>query len=95
MANIKSAKKQAIQNEKRRQINLARKTSVKTAVKKVLTAIEKNAPVEQAKELLKDAEAKLARAKNKGVLHFNTVRRKISNLAQKIAEYTKEQQASK
>ncbi len=86
MANIKSAKKQAIQNIKRRQKNLARKTAIKTAVKKVLAAIEQGANIEKTKELFRDAEARLARAKGKGVLHFNTVRRKISNLAKKVAQ---------
>lgn len=86
MANIKSAKKQAKQNIKRRAINLARKTAIKTAMKKVFTALEKQEPIEKTKELLRDAEAQLARAKNKGVLHANTVQRKISRLAKKVSQ---------
>lgn len=85
MANIKSAKKQAKQNIKRRQRNLARLTSLKTVVKKVLSAIANSAAVETTKELLRDAEAKLARAKSKGVIHSNTAARKISRLAKKVA----------
>ena len=86
MANLKSAKKQAKQNIKRRQKNLARKTAIKTAVKKVLASLEQGANIEKTKELFRDAEARLARAKGKGVLHVNSVRRKISNLAKKVAQ---------
>lgn len=86
MANLKSAQKQARQNIKRRKKNLARKTAIKTAVKKVLTSIEQTASVEETQKLFRDAEARLSRAKGKGVFHANTVRRKISNLAKKVAE---------
>ncbi len=85
MANIKSAKKRARQEIKRREKNLSRKTSVKTAIRKVEVAIIAGEPKEKAQELLRAAEAQLARAKGKGVLHSNTVARKISNLAKKVA----------
>lgn len=86
MANIKSAQKRARQNVKRRQKNLARKTAIKTAVKKVLASLEKGDDIAMTKELFKDAEARLARAKSKGVIHQNTVARKISALAKKVAQ---------
>ena len=89
MANIKSAKKQAKQAAARRQINLARKTSIKTAIKRVLTALEKTENPEQIKILLKDAEAKIARAKNKKLFHANTASRKISRLTKKVAQAQK------
>jgi len=89
MANLKSSKKQAKQAEKRRVVNLARKTAVKTAIKKVLTAIEKKEDAATLKLLLKDAEAKIARAKNKGHLHTNTAARKVSRLAAKVAELSR------
>ena len=82
MANIKSAKKRAKQDIYRRGVNLARKTSIKTAEKKILAALEKG---EDATELLKEVESKIARAKGKGVLHANTASRKISRLAKKVA----------
>ena len=84
MANIKSAKKQAKQSEARRKINLARKTAVKTASKKVLMALEEN-NVTSATDLLKVAESQLARAQGKGVFHKRTASRKISRLAKKVA----------
>ena len=85
MANIKSAKKRARQAIKRRIKNLNRKTAIKSAVKKVEAALEAGEPKEKTVELLKDAEAQIARAKNKGVFHANTSARKISNLAKKVA----------
>lgn len=84
MPKIKSAKKRVVQSEKKRVLNVARKSSIKTAVKKVLVAVEELDMV-NAKELLKDAESKLARAKGKGVLHRNTVARKVSRLAKAVA----------
>lgn len=84
MANLKSSQKQARQNIKRRQINLARKTAIKTVVKKVLEAVEsKN--VEQAQLLLKEAQAKFSRAKSKGLVHQNNASRKVSSLSKKVA----------
>lgn len=85
MANIKSSKKRAKQAIGRHLKNVARKTSIKTAMKKVLTAIESGENIATTKELLRDAEAKLARAKNKHVLHKNTVARKISMIAKRVA----------
>lgn len=84
MPNIKSAKKRVLQTAKRQLRNQARKSSIKTAIKKVVTAIEMN-DIAASKALLIDAEAKIARAKGKGLLHPNTAARKISTLAKKVA----------
>lgn len=91
MANTESAKKQARQNEVKRSRNLARRTAIKTAVKKVLISIEKSESLETIKALFKDAESKLSRAKGKGVLHANTAERKIGRLAKKVAALQKDQ----
>lgn len=88
MPNIKSAKKRVLQTEKRQLRNQARKSSLKTAIKKVIAAIEMN-DIEGSKALLVAAESKIARAKGKGLLHRNTAARKISNLAKKVAAVTK------
>lgn len=93
MANLESAKKQARQNIVKRERNLARRTSIKTAVKKVLASIEKNDSLETIQGLLKDAESKLARAKGKGVVHANTAQRKIGRLAKRVSALQKEQLA--
>ncbi len=85
MPNIKSSKKRAKQAENRRLRNYARKSDVKTAVKKVLDAVA-NKDVDSAKDLLRIAQAKLARAKGKGLFHRNAVARKMSRLAKKVKE---------
>lgn len=84
MANTKSAKKAAKQNEVRRERNLARRTAVKTAIKKVLTALEDGEATEKVQELLRDVNAKLSRAKGKGIMHANAAARKMSRLAQRV-----------
>ncbi len=85
MPNIKSSKKREKQAEKRRLRNYARKSDVKTAVKKVLDAVA-NKDADSAKDLLRIAQAKLARAKGKGLLHRNAVARKMSRLAKKVKD---------
>ena len=89
MANIKSAKKRVKQSEKRRQINVARRTSVKTAVRKVLDSLKRGDAIGETKKLLRDAESKIARARGKGVLHRNTAARKISRIAKHVAQVEK------
>jgi small subunit ribosomal protein S20 len=84
MPNIKSSKKRAEQSEKRRLVNYSRKSDVKTAVKKVLDAVAAN-DVDGARTLLRQAQAKLARAQGKGLLHRNATARKMSRLAKKVA----------
>jgi len=86
--NIKSAKKRVLQSEKSRKRNFARKSLIKTAVKKVQDAIA-NKQLDVIKDLLKKAESVLARAAGKKVLHRATVRRKISRLAKRAAEATR------
>lgn len=84
MANTKSAKKAMKQNEKSRIRNLARRSAIKTSVKKTVTAIEKKQDKDLVLSLLKDLESKLARAKSKGVMHANTASRKLSRLTKRF-----------
>ena len=87
MANTSSAKKAAKQNEKRRVINLARKTAIKTAIKKVLTELEQpQVDVKKTRELLADVAAKLGRARGKGLLHANTASRKLGRLTKQVSK---------
>jgi small subunit ribosomal protein S20 len=85
MANIKSAKKAARKSEKRRVINLSRKTAIKTAIKKLIASIDKGGDVTNSETLLKEVTAKLARAQSKGVMHQRTASRKVSRLAKRVA----------
>ena len=87
---LKSSKKRARQSETRRKQNAARKTTVKSAMKKVLTALEAGNDIEEVKNLMRDAEAKLSRAKSKGIFHASTAARKVSRLAKKVAEAQRE-----
>jgi small subunit ribosomal protein S20 len=84
MANTSSAKKAAKQSVVREERNLSRRTAIKTAIKKVLTALSTD--TKEAQELLKDVAAQLSRAKSKGMIHANTAARKLSRLAKKVAQ---------
>lgn len=89
MANTASAKKAARQNAKRRFKNISRKSSIKTAIKKVLTAVEaEKFNAEEANLLLRDVAAQLSRAKGKKLIHANTASRKLSRLAKKVDKRT-------
>jgi small subunit ribosomal protein S20 len=83
MANHKSAKTRIVHNNKRAQINGARRSRVRTFVKKVLALIAAN-DKEGASSAFKTAESEMARAAQKGVFKKNTASRTISRLAQKI-----------
>jgi small subunit ribosomal protein S20 len=84
MANKKSTKKRTLTNEIRRARNVARRSEIKTATKKVLTALANN-DAAAAQEMLKEAVAQISRAQNKGVLKSNTASRRISRLTLRVA----------
>ncbi len=79
MANIKSAKKRVLIAEKNRVRNVAFKSSIKTAVKRVLELAKG-----EDKEALNKAMSKVYqlcdKAVVKGILHKNTAARKKSRL---------------
>ena len=83
MPHHKSAEKRLRQTEKRTVINRARISRVRTFVKKVETAIETGDKA-AAQSALQLAQPELHRATSKGVLHKNTVARKLSRLAARI-----------
>jgi small subunit ribosomal protein S20 len=83
MPHHKSAEKRLRQTEKRTVINRARLSRVRTFVKKVETAIETGDKA-AAQSALQLAQPELHRATTKGVLHRNTVARKLSRLAIRI-----------
>ena len=83
MANHKSAKSRIVRNNKRALINGARRSRVRTFVKKVEAAIAAG-DKEQANAAFKIAESELMRAVRKGVFKLNTAARKVSRLSQKI-----------
>jgi small subunit ribosomal protein S20 len=83
MPHHKSAEKRLRQTEKRTVINRSRLSRVRTFVKKVETAIATGdkAAAQSAFQL---AQPEMHRATTKGVLHRNTVARKLSRLAVRI-----------
>jgi small subunit ribosomal protein S20 len=83
MPHHKSAEKRLRQTEKRTIINRARMSRVRTFVKKVETAIETGDRA-AAQSALQLAQPELHRATSKGVMHKNTVARKLSRLATRI-----------
>jgi small subunit ribosomal protein S20 len=83
MANHKSAEKRNRRAKRRTVINGARVSRIRTAVKKVESAIatgDKGA----AAAAFKDAQPELQRGVTKGVVHKNTASRKLSRLSQRI-----------
>ena len=83
MATHKSAEKRIRQTEKRTATNRSRMSRVRTFVKKVETAIE-TGDKQAAQSAFQVAQPELHRAITKGVLHKNTVSRKLSRLAVRI-----------
>ncbi|MCX7628920.1 MAG: 30S ribosomal protein S20 [Geminicoccaceae bacterium] len=83
MANTASARKRVRQTIKRTLRNKARKSRIKTFIRKVEAALAAGDPV-AAREAFKAAEPEIRRGVSKGVLHLNTASRKISRLAQRI-----------
>lgn len=83
----KSTIKRARQAEKRHLRNKAALSSVKGAMKRVLTAVEGKKP-EDARALLREATSALSKAVTKGVLKRNTASRRISQLAIKVNALT-------
>ena len=83
MANIKSAKKRIRVNATKAARNKSIRTSVKTAIKKVVVATENN-NVEEAKAELVNAIAAIDKATTKGIFHKKTAARKKSSLTKKV-----------
>jgi small subunit ribosomal protein S20 len=87
MANTASAQKRIRQNVKRTARNAARKSRMRTFVKKVETAIA-SGDKEAAATALRAAQPEMQRAAGKGVIHDNTVARKISRLSARVKAIT-------
>jgi small subunit ribosomal protein S20 len=83
MPHHKSAEKRLRQSEKRTAVNRSRMSRVRTFVKKVETAIATGDKV-VAQAAFQEAQPELHRATTKGVMHRNTVARKLSRLAIQI-----------
>lgn len=83
MANHKSAEKRIRQTATRTEVNRARVSRIRTFLKRVETAIA-SGDKSVAAEAFKQAQPELMRGVSKGVLHANTVSRKLSRLSGRI-----------
>ncbi|MGY6550068.1 MAG: 30S ribosomal protein S20 [Roseinatronobacter sp.] len=83
MANTPQSKKRARQVERRTEVNKARRSRIRTYLRRVEEAIA-SGDAEKAQEALRLAQPELARGVTKGVLHKNTVARKMSRLSSRV-----------
>jgi len=81
LANIKSAKKRILVNETKAARNKAIKSKVKTAIKKVESAVVEGDKTVAA-EALKSATTEINKAASKGVYHKNNASRNLSEWLQ-------------
>jgi small subunit ribosomal protein S20 len=88
MANTKSAKKAARQIARRTVVNKARRSRVRGAVRKVEEAISAG-DRGAALAAMVEAEPAIIRAAQKGIVHRNAARRKVSRLVHRIAQLGK------
>ncbi len=83
MANIKSAKKRAKQTVMRNARNVAQRSQLRTAVKKVIKAIDAN-DASAAREAFAVAQPLLDRFAARGLIHKNKAARHRSRLTARI-----------
>jgi small subunit ribosomal protein S20 len=83
MANTPQSKKRARQAERRQDINKARRSRIRTFLRKVEEAIA-SGDAAVAKAALTEAQPELMRGVTKGVMHKNTAARKMSRLASRV-----------
>ncbi len=83
MANTKSAAKAARQSLKRKAVNDARRSRVKSSVKKSEAAIDAG-DKSAANAAFQQMQAELMRGARKGIVHPNAVARKMSRLSKRI-----------
>ena len=83
MANSPQAKKRARQNLKRLDVNKARRSRIRTFLRKVEEAIA-SGDKDAASAALRAAQPELMRGVTKGVMHKNTASRKMSRLSARV-----------
>jgi small subunit ribosomal protein S20 len=83
MANNPGAKKAIRKIERRTEVNQARRSRVRTYLRKFQEALKAGDPG-AAKAAFVQAESELMRAVSKGVVHKNTGSRKVSRLAAQL-----------
>lgn len=88
MANTKSARKATRKIARRTVINKARRSKMRSSLRKVEEAIA-NGDAAAASAALRQAEPVIMRAAQRGVVHRNTASRKVSRLTHRVAKLAK------
>ena len=83
MANTPGSKKRARQTLRRTDVNKARRSRIRTFLRKVEEAIA-SGDKDKAAEALRAAQPELMRGVTKGVFHKNTISRKMSRLSARV-----------
>ena len=83
MANTESAKKAVRRIARRTEINMNRRSRVRTYLRRVEEAIASGDRTAAA-EALQAAQPEIMRGAQKGIMHKNTASRKVSRLAKRI-----------
>lgn len=83
MANTKSAQKMVRKLQKRTEINAARRSRMRTFIRKAEEAIRRG-DADAARAALRSAQPEIMRAASKGILHKNTASRKVARLASRV-----------
>ena len=83
MANTPQSKKRARQNDRKLEVNKARRSRIRTFLKKVEEAITSGDKTSAA-SALKSAQPELMRGVTKGVYKKNTAARKMSRLSARV-----------
>ncbi len=87
MANTPQSQKRARQTERRTAVNKARRSRIRTFLRKVEEAIA-GGDAQVAAEALRAAQPELMRGVTKGVVHKNTAARKMSRLSARVKALT-------
>jgi len=85
MANTKSAQKAFRNSEKKRVVNTARRSALKTSIKKLLVALNQPELGVDTEAMLRTVAAQLARAKSKHLIHRNAASRTLGRLARRVS----------
>jgi small subunit ribosomal protein S20 len=83
MANSAQAKKRARQITRRTEVNKARRSRIRTFVRKVEEAIA-GGDQKIASEAFQEVQPEIMRGVSKGIMHKNTASRKISRLSSRV-----------
>ena len=88
MANIKSAKKRIVQNQRKSEINRFRRSRIRSGIKNISNLIV-NKKKDDSRSKFLALESEISKAVSKGVYKRNTASRIISRLSQKIKTLSK------